>query len=324
MNSLDTSQQKSTGLQNQRMRRAAALVGTALFAALLALAPIGAASPASAANTIAQCDGVYNAAAAQVQCSVTIQNSVDLATGAQSSIVTVAECIGAPAAVTCADPVTTSYPTTTTTVDQCNGSGNAGGSVVRCDVLVTNVVTNATAADQAGVTPATVNQCAGSGQGGGASTLNCDSYDTTTGATITQCNGSVNGGGAPTRVNCTVGPSTQTPLVPIVVNQCNGSVNGGGALAFCSTRLVNDIRVAAVVPPGGDAGATPVAAPVAGPSAAPTTPVDRGGSSRAVADTLANTGADTLAPAAFGLLALAIGGALSLVGLHRRVLAQRG
>jgi hypothetical protein len=323
MTSLDATQKTPT---RGRMRRSAVLLGTALFAALLALAPIGGVGPASAASTIAQCDGVYNAAAAEVQCSVTVENSLDLATGAQSSIVTVLECIGAPAAVTCGTPVTTSYPTTTTTVDQCNGAANAGGSVVRCDVLITNVVTNAATTDQSSVAPATINQCAGSGGGGGDSTLNCDGYATTTGATITQCNGSVNGGGAPTRVNCTVGPSTQTALIPIVVNQCNGSANGGGALMFCNARLVNDIRLAAVPVPGTPtAPVTPTPPTVPG---TPTTPVPAPDSvvppgpaaGRAPSDaaTLANTGVDTALPAAAGLLAVAVGATLWLVAVMRR------
>jgi hypothetical protein len=319
MNSLDTDRRENRGKQStQGMRRAAALVGTALFAALLALAPLGAASPASAAESVAQCDGAFNAAAAEVECSVTIVNSVDLATGSESSVVTVERCVGEPASLTCDAPVTTSFPTTTTTVDQCNGSLNAGGSVVRCDVLITNAVTNATTADQASVTPATVNQCAGSGGGGGDSTLNCDRYDTTTGATITQCNGSVNGGGAPTRVNCTVGPSTQTPLVPIVVNQCNGSVNGGGALAFCTARIVNDVRLA-VVPSAGDAVAPPVAAPTA-PVAADTRgrTVANGGGTGNAGGTLANTGTDAVLPATLGLGALSIGATLSVIALVRR------
>jgi hypothetical protein len=314
-----------------RPGRARTVLGTALLGALLALVPLGAISPAAAAPTIAQCDGVNNAAAAEVQCRVTVENSLDSATGAESSIVTVVECIGVPGAVTCGTPVTTSYTTTTTTIDQCNGSGNAGGSIVRCDVAITNIVTNATAADQATVTPATVNQCAGSG--GGASTLNCDSYDTTTGATITQCNGSVNGGGAPTRVNCTVGPSTQTAILPVLVNQCTGSANGGGALMFCNAVLVNDIRLAAVVPPVTPGIPTPPTAPevpgtpgISGAPGIPGTPGTPGtpgapftpNTPGVGTDALAATGADAAVPASLGLASIVIGGVLALIARRRR------
>jgi hypothetical protein len=314
MTILDTRPQRRS---YPRIRGAAILVGTALFGALLALAPIGSTTPASAAAAFQQCNGTDNAAAAEVQCSVTIENTLDRATGVESSIVTVLVCIGAPAAPICGAPVTSFASTSTTVVDQCNGSANAGGSVVRCDVVVTNVVTNASTIDQATVTPATINQCAGSGAGGGASTLNCDSYETTTTATVTQCNGSVNGGGAPTRVNCTVGPSTQTTLLPVTINQCNASANGGGALMFCNARIVNDVRLAVVpvtpvtpVTPGVGGGGTGAAAPVV--------TVPRAPGIRADGRTLAATGTDLLLPAALGLLAVTLGGGLAIVSVTRR------
>lgn len=209
-------------------RLAAVLAGSVL----LALAPGFAISPASAAGVVAQCNSVFNAAAAQLECTVDIANTIDLDTNLGSSVVTTTVCSGPPAAAVCAAPVVSEFPTVTTTVDQCNGSGNKGGSTIICSVIISTTVTGS-----ATVTPATVNQCAGSGAGGGDLPRLCDSYDTTTGATVTQCNGSVNGGGAPARVNCTVGPSTVTDAVPVTVNQCNGSSNGGGALLFCSVEL---------------------------------------------------------------------------------------
>ncbi|GAB3606812.1 hypothetical protein GCM10027413_22210 [Conyzicola nivalis] len=326
----------TTGIRATRIRATLILLAIALVASVLAIAPIGVVGSASAAVTINQCNSVYNAAAAQVECQVTIVNTVDVTTGVGSSTVTVGECIGAPAATVCGPVVVTSYNEITTTVDQCNGSGNAGGGVVICAVQLINEITGA-----ATITPATVNQCAGSGTGGGDSTLNCDRYDTTTGATITQCNGSVNGGGAPTRVNCAVGPSTETALIPISVNQCNGSANGGGALMFCSVQLINrganvtyvgpplgtpvpiqvpgvggivpapDVVPAAPVPP---TGAAPVVAPVAAPVVAPGTPLVRA----AAAEELAATGVDPQLPAMIALLALATGATLSLVAIRRR------
>ena len=324
-----------------RIRIALVLLGAALFATVLAVAPVGAVAPAAAAGAVSQCNAVYNAAAAQVECEVTVVNTVDLSTGIGSSTVSVGECIGAPGATICGPVVVTSYNVITTSVDQCNGSGNSGGGVVICAVVLINEITGT-----APTAAATVNQCAGSGTGGGASPLNCDSYATTTGATITQCNGSVNGGGAPTRVNCSVGPSTQTALVPVSVNQCNGSANGGGALMFCSVQLINRgvavsytgtpltttvpvrfpgvgtiVQAPDVIPAVNPALPTPAAPTAAAPSpevlaagetaATPARPT-------ATAPELAATGVDLIIPAMFALLAIVIGGTLALVALNRR------
>jgi hypothetical protein len=315
-----------------RLRTATLVIATALFGAVLAISPVGV-SPASAAETIAQCDDALNAAAAEIRCSVTVENSLDRATGVESSIVTVVQCFGAPASFTCTPPVVSAFSSVTSTVDQCNRSANAGGSVVRCSVTVTNVVTNASEIDQASVTPATVNQCSGSGAGGTdpiGDPLNCDRYETTTSATITQCNGSGNGGGGPTRVNCSVGPSTQTALVPITVNQCNGTANGAGDLIFCDVRLVNDVRLAVVVPelPPVPGDGTPVTPGAPGTPVVPGTPDGGGGSGEGTPGAgspdrgdqrlLAATGTEPQLPAALGLLALGLGGALLLSANARR------
>jgi len=316
--------------------RLAALVATAGFAALLALAPTGVTSSASAAAPVGQCNGELNASAQQIECLVVIENTLDLVNNTESSVVTVSRCAGAPGALTCGPPTSTPSTTLTTSVTQCNGSINAGGSVLVCAVQITNTIVG-----PAQTTPATVNQCSDSGQGGGDSTLNCDSYETTTGATITQCNGSVNGGGAPTRVNCSTGPSTQTSAIPVIVNQCNGSVNGGGALAFCSVQLINrgvdvtytgpdltspaDIRFPSVgglvvapdvserdnpvvVTPtpgnpgdGGGNGTPPVSAPPAAPAA----------------DELAATGVDLRLPLLGGAMLLTLGGGFVVIALVR-------
>jgi hypothetical protein len=327
--------------RSTRSTRLATLMATVGFAALLALAPTGVTSSASAAAPVSQCNGELNADAQQIECQVVIENTLDLVNNTESSVVTVSRCAGAPGALTCSPPVSTPSTTLTTSVDQCNGSVNAGGSVLVCAVQITNTIIGA-----AQTTPATVNQCADSGQGGGESTLNCDSYETTTGATITQCNGSVNGGGAPTRANCSTGPSTQTTALPVIVNQCNGSVNGGGDLAFCSVQLINrgvditytgpdltspaDIRFpsvggivvapdvseddnAVVVPtptpgnPGDGGGAgTPPGTP---------TPVDEGTLGASVE--LAATGVDLRLPLLGGALLLTLGGGFLVIALLR-------
>ena len=223
-----------TARRGNRLRAILILLATALVASALALAPLGATGSASAASAVSQCNGVYNAAAAQVECEVKVVNTINVSTGVGSSTVSVGECVGAPGATVCRPLVVTSYASITTSVDQCNGSGNSGGGVVICAVQIINEITGT-----ATTTPATVNQCAGSGAGGGVAPLNCDTYATTTGATITQCNGSVNGGGAPTRVNCSLASSTEAALIPVSVNQCNGSANGGGARMFCTVQVVN-------------------------------------------------------------------------------------
>ena len=340
-----------TARRGNRLRAILSLLATTLGASALALAPIGVTGPASAAGVVSQCNGVYNAAAAQVECEVSVVNSIDLSTGVGSSTVTVGECVGPPAATVCGPLVVTSSAFVTTSVDQCNASGNSGGGVVICAVQIINEITGSATS-----TPATVNQCAGSGTGGGNSTLNCDSYATTTGATITQCNGSVNGGGAPTRVNCSVGPSTEAAVIPVSVNQCNGSANGGGALMFCTVQLIN--RGASVTYSGPALGTTiPIVFPGTGgivlapdvtptlptspalptpgtptSPAAPGTPGAPGTSVSPTASTapgaaaaleLAATGTETLLPAMLSLLLVIVGGTLSLVALGRRREAKR-
>ena len=331
MSTLSLTTARPTALKPSRgVRTALILLATALVASVLAIAPIGIVGTASAAGVVSQCNSVYNAAAAQVECEVTVVNTIDVSTGIGSSTVAVGECIGAPAATICGPVVVTSYNFITTSVDQCNGSGNSGGGVVICAVVLINEITGTASTSQA-----TVNQCAGSGTGGGDSTLNCDTYATTTGATITQCNGSVNGGGAPTRVNCSVGPSTQTALIPVSVNQCNGSANGGGALMFCSVQLINrgpavtytGTPLSTTVPVlfpgvGGIVQAPDVSQIVPTPAPTPTPQLLPAGDTNNVtaptANELAATGVDLFFPAMLALLAIVIGGTLALVSLGRR------
>jgi hypothetical protein len=311
----------------------ATLIGTVGFAFLLALAPTGATSPASAAAAIDQCNGILNASAQQVECQVVIENTLDLDSATQSSVVTVTQCIGAPAAVICGPSVSTASSELTTSVTQCNGSINAGGSVLICAVQIVNTITGS-----AQTTPATVNQCVGSGEGGGESTLLCDSYASTSGATVTQCNGSANNGGAPERVICSVGPSTQTAAIPVTVNQCNGSAAGGGDIVRCTVQLINrgdrvtytgpDLTTTVpitfpaagglVVAPDVSEANNPVLVPV--PEAGtPGTPVSPGTPANpGTPAALAETGLDVRLPLLAGALALTIGGGFSFVALMRR------
>ncbi|HAM26619.1 MAG TPA: hypothetical protein DCP11_07920 [Microbacteriaceae bacterium] len=196
------------------------------------------AAPASPA--VNQCNGTDNVGGQAVVCDVTITNNLNLATGAVSSTVTTNDChgaAGAPPVITCI-PLTQSFPTLTTSVTQCDGSGLGGGANVICSVTILNIITGT-------ITPtaATVDQCVGSGTGGGGgSTMICDPFPaSTTNATVTQCNGSGNGGGGTIRVQCTVGPSTITSALPVTVDQCNGSGNGGGATVTCTVSIRNTI-----------------------------------------------------------------------------------
>ena len=194
--------------------------------------PSAQAAPASSIN---QCNGTDNVGGQAVECTVTVTNNLDLATGTSSSTVTVRECHGAAHAPPTCTIDTTSNTALTTSVTQCDGSGSGGGGTVTCSVGIVNNITG-----QATTSPATVNQCIGSGQGGGTEpTLACDPLGSTTNATVTQCNTSGNGGGGTMRVQCTVNPSTQTSALPVTVDQCNGSGNGGGATVTCTVQITN-------------------------------------------------------------------------------------
>lgn len=221
------------------------------------------------APAINQCNGVDGGGGTGTRCDVTVVNTLDLATGVGSSVVTVVDCHGAANFAPACPSTTTSYPQVVTSVTQCNGTG-ADGSTLDCNVTITNIITGVTT-----VGAATVNQCVSSGAGGPATPLNCDPYQSTTGATVTQCNGSVNGGGADGQVHCTVGASTVSPGLPITVNQCNGSVNGGGSVANCATSITTRVLAAVVTPiPTATPSATPTPTPTASetPTATPTPP----------------------------------------------------
>ena len=215
--------------------------------AALDAAPLGAAVPISptfvaAPVAVNQCNGTDNVGGQSVECTITVTNNVDLATGVTSSTMTIRECHGAAnAAPTCTTtPINSSD--VVTSVDQCNGSGNGGGGTVTCRVDITNNITGA-----ATTAPVTVNQCNTAGTGGGAEpTIACNPFPAnTTGATVTQCNEAGTGGGATMRVRCTVDTgSTETAAFPMTIEQCVGSGNGGGGFVTCSVSLRTNVIAA--------------------------------------------------------------------------------
>ena len=201
---------------------------------------------ASAASGVDQCNG-GDGAGSVVNCDVTIVNTLNGTT--TSSTVTVARhCAGTN--VNCVDTTgtTTSSTQLVTAVNQCNNSGNGGGSTMTCHVRITNNIYGSSAGAP---TAATVDQCVGSGADGTEPTLACSPYPAnTTNATVTQCNGSVNGGGASQRVRCSVSSdATVSAALPVTVNQCNGSDNGGGSVVTCDVEITNNMLTAS--PSGG-------------------------------------------------------------------------
>jgi hypothetical protein len=275
-----------------RPTKLAALAGAVLLGVFLVVAPGGSGDQALAATppTVEACNGILNADAQTVECHVTVANTYNVATGVGSAIVTVKVCAGAPGvpgSAPCGSTTSTNYGGVITAVNQCNGSGNSGGSVVVCDVAISNTITGSSA-----VTAGTVNQCNESGEGGGELPLNCGPPQSTTGATITQCNGSGNGGGATQRVTCSFGAMTETADLRVTVAQCNGSGNGGGALVVCHASEMNNV-VSAGVPEAGGGGGPVVQAP-RGP----------------LAFTGAERGAESVLLISAGSIALLVGGAL--------------
>ncbi|QYF74242.1 hypothetical protein [Cryobacterium sp. PAMC25264] len=226
-------------------------------------------APASAEpvpGSVTQCNGIQNVGGQGIECDVTVTNTLDVSTGVSSSTIVVRTCIGAANDAVLCTVLPTSFPTATTVVDQCNGSGNGGGGTVVCRVTVVNNIIGDTT-----LATATVNQCGDSaGDGGGDPALNCAPVQLTTSATITQCNSSGRGGGTPGRVTCTVAPSTASTALPVSINQCIGSANGGGAFVTCSASLTHTVYPAGtVVPPVGTP--TPTPTPTPGPTTPPAT-----------------------------------------------------
>lgn len=233
------------------------------------------ASSASAAP-LGQCNGTDNVGGQQVECTVTVTNNLDQATGVSSSETVIEECHGAANAEPTCATTTSNASTLIDSVNQCNGSGNGGGGVVRCNVsIINNVVGSGTTGS------VTVNQCNEAGVGGGTEpTIACNPFPAnTTDATVTQCNEAGKGGGAggfgTERVRCTVATeSTESASIPVKVNQCIGSGNEGGALVICSTRILTTITA---VPTPGDGDGGGDGTPGDGDGGGDGTPGDGGG-----------------------------------------------
>lgn len=256
------------------MRRGLAIAAGLVLAtaALLGTTPAAPASAAPAPGALTQCNDTDNGGGRAVECDVTITNYLDLQTNVSRSDIVARTCTGAAGAAPLCTVLPVTFPTSTTDITQCNGSGLGGGATVTCTVNVVNTIVGS-----ATLSPATVNQCIGSGTGGGIEpTLNCNPVGTTSGATITQCNGSANGGGAQNRVTCTVGPltepSTQSTALPVTINQCNGSA-AGGSLVTCSASLSHTFLPAGTPFPAAPVPSSPVPTEPTTPTApAPTAP----------------------------------------------------
>ena len=268
-------------------RIAAAVAAIALTCvALVALQP----APPAAAAVSSQCNDVSNTAGQGLECQVTVENTLNLATGTASSRVTTVVCSGAANSVTCGTATVTEFPELTTSASQCNNSANGGGSAMRCSMRVINTITGSVT-----TSAAPVNQCVGALTTG--TVRACTPDPATADASVdgvTQCNGSVNGGGG--SMTCSVSPSTTSnSAFRFLANQCNGSANGGGALIVCTTDISTVVL------------------------AADTTSVETGGETSAGGTggrTLPNTGAD--AGVALGIAALLLMSGVAALAVSRR------
>jgi len=226
-------------------KKMASFIAVLLFAMFSIFTSFTFAQTANAAPIeVEQCLGTDNVGGQNVECTVTVVNNLNQATGLATSTLTVVECHGAANAVPTCVTTTTNNTDLVLEITQCDGSGNGGGGTVNCSVNVTNNVTGAGSAS-----PVTINQCVGSGGGGGTEpTVVCSPLGSTTNATVTQCNGSGNLGGGDNRVLCTVNAAgTETSLIPVKISQCNGSGNDGGAYVTCSSIVNSQIIPAPVV-----------------------------------------------------------------------------
>ena len=231
--------------------------------------------PASAAAApVAQCnnDTASNVGGQGIACIVTIDNYVTgtgVIAATPPSTVTVTRCVGAAGPIaagagTCTTTTTTSAEPVTL-VQQCNGSGNGGGGVVRCSVTVINHFSGSPTVAPA---PAAIYQCVGSvitgtGAPGTCTPANTPGVTSVTAATVGQCNGSGNGGTSVGFVCTVTTGSTETSTLAVNIDQCNGSGNGGGALVTCTATVTNDVVAATAT-------ATPTASPTATPTGSAT------------------------------------------------------
>mgnify|MGYP007032577287 CR=1 FL=1 len=225
------------------------MLGAALLAAAL-LSATGHVSTAVAAP-IEQCNGVGGGGGEGYECSVTITNSYNVATGLGSSTMRTVVCNGDANTdtelLTCVDSGILEYPHLTETVNQCNGTVNGGGASLYCSVTMTNTIVG-----DATTSIATVNQCIGS-LGGGDTVPGsyCDPIQSTTGATVNQCNGSVTGTG--NFMVCTVSStSTANSAFDVSITQCDGSSDGNGSVLVCDVSITTTILPASDGEGGGD------------------------------------------------------------------------
>lgn len=229
--------------------RLLAIVGAALLAA--ALLTVGGYSAPAVAAPMAQCNGVGGGGGEGYECSVTITNTYNVATGLGSSTMRTVVCNGAANTdtdlMTCVDSGILSYPHLTETVNQCNGTVGGGGASLYCSVSMTNTIIGG-----ATTSIATVNQCIGSLGGGGVVPGSyCDPIQSTTGATINQCNGSVTGTG--NFMVCTVGStSTANSAFDVSITQCDGSADGNGSVLVCDVNITTVLLPADDGSGGGD------------------------------------------------------------------------
>jgi hypothetical protein len=321
--------------QAHTTRRILVLMTTLLIAIAFVWANLGASNSASAAISIPvveQCNGQFSGGGQGANCSVVVNNSLNLVTDTQSSEVTVTACSG-PAGVptTVCSTETSTFPSLVTGVNQCNGSADGGGSVLICSVTVVNTITGAVTP-----TPASIRQC-----NDATSAIVCTPIGNTTDATIEQCNNSTAADGAGSILTCSVATaSTQTTAVPVSIDQCNFSGNGNGSFVTCTASIENRILPVVVVPtpsatpsatPAPTASPTATPVPSATPSTPPTSPATPSDSPTPVPttpgggdgggydeDTLAATGLDSAAPVALGALILLFAGSLVLLAHNIR------
>ncbi len=245
----------------------------------------GGAKGALAAAAPPQCNGEQNVGGQQVHCTITIVNYIDAGgglAGTPPSTLTMERCVGAAGPVSglaCTTTGPTLLTEPVTSVNQCNGSGNGGGGIVRCTVSIVNHF-----AEQPGaIVPATVYQCVGSlitgtGAPGSCTPANTSGITSIGEATVGQCNNSGNGGTSVGFICNVEFGSTMATTFPVNINQCNGSAEGGGALTECEASVTNlvDAPTATATPTSTSAAATatPSNTPTGATPLPSSTPID--------------------------------------------------
>ena len=267
-----------------------AVIGAFSFAGLVLPAASASAAPI-AINQCNNIGATPLGATTGLTCTVTVVNTIDGPKRGSVTTVTRQCSLGPCPGGNVTSRVTTSTDVVTS-VTQCNGSANdAAPPRIVCRVNITNNISSNTPRASS-VTAATVNQCVGTGGAGGkfgaTGPLVCDPFPaSTTGATVTQCNGSVTGGGS-TAVCSVASASKVSPALAVKVNQCNGTGNKGGTLLTCSASIINRLitpgSVTSTNPTGTEAGPSTDGGPGTdgGPQVRiPSNGVDAGGGSTA-------------------------------------------